>query len=591
MYRSEKPRQSLLSQFKTRHRSSSPTAHRIVSPTPPPLSQEMQASEVEKDPIYGDPVSSSDERPSSPARPPPSLPTAQNRGPIYPQRRATYTTIRKEGQDESAKEIKAKEYPKKGSQGSPRKRSAELGADDNDTVDEFGMPEVRKGPRRATGSQGSTGKMSGVIKPEDDSSLDDFGEMGSQRARKRVMSSYGKNIGPAMNIHHKSRAKGKGLGKPGFKNTSALSAPSPKTKKEGFKNPKVDLMNPKRDTKKDEWIRPEMPKLSSVRTRPPAPGYKNPSEPIVPAIPKMAFRMPETMPAVLFKTTQAAHDLQASLQRSNSSSPLSSPNSSILEMSSQAQSDLFKADSPPLESSPEPIGSICPMCRKPVDGAHLYTFAAEHGKNFKLNVGMQQVFCRQHKQKSAEDDYAARGYPKIVWHKLEQRMGKHAPHLEAVLEGKEKSAYRDKLEQSVRTGSNRNLLSAIMTDEFKQSTTGYYGARGARVMMEYITKTFAPQIRRLAPTDKLISSGGMSKFVQSVLLPELVIRLVIDDMKVNEERAKEIIGESGEVGDLVHEEDDDAVRRDEHGNKYIVVPENMDSEAESDGYDEDGNYD
>jgi hypothetical protein len=222
------------------------------------------------------------------------------------------------------------------------------------------------------------------------------------------------------------------------------------------------------------------------------------------------------------------------------------------------------------------------MCRKPVDGDHLYAFSAEH--NFRLNVRLQEIFCRQHKEKSAKDAYAAGGYPQIVWHKLEAHMARHTPRLEAVLQGKEKSVYRDKLEQNARTGSNRNLLSAIMTEEFKDSTTGYYGARGARVMMEYITKAFAPQIRKLAPTDKAIASGGMSKFVQSVLLPELVIQLVMDDMKVGKERAKEIIKESGEVGDLVHEEDDDATRRDENGKKYTVLPDDMESEEDSDDY-------
>ncbi|KAF2498678.1 hypothetical protein BU16DRAFT_579764 [Lophium mytilinum] len=591
MYRNERSRQSLLSQFKTRHRSSSPTARQLASQSPPPPPQEVQASDAKKDPIYADPLSSGDEQPQSPQRPPPSLPAAQKRNPVYPQRREKWTKIGNESQDKSAKASGAEVTVKKASRGSPRKRSAEINAKDNDTLDEFGMPEVRKGPKRITGSQDSTGKKSGVSKPEDNGDLDDFGEMGSQRAKKKArLTAYGKQTGSVVNIHHKPGTKSKDSGKSDFKNTSALSAPSPKTK-QGFKNPKFELPSLQGELKKGEFIVPEMPQLSSVKTRRPQSKYKETPKTRVSAVPKMEFRMPDLLDAGIIKTIQAANSLHTPLQRSNSSSPLSSPNSSIIEMSSQAQSDRFKANSSPLESSPEPTGSICPMCRKSVDGAHLYTFVAEHGKNFKLNVRMQEVFCRQHKQKSAEDDYAARGYPKIVWHKLERRMEKHAPHLEAVLEGKEKSVYRDKLEQSVRTGSNRNLLSAIMTEEFKQSTTGYYGARGARAMMEYITKTFAPQIRRLAPTDKLIASGGMSKFVQSVLLPELVIRLVMDDMNVDEERAKETIGESGEVGDLVHEEDDDAVRRDEHGNKYIVVPENLDSEAESDGYGENGNYD
>lgn len=76
--------------------------------------------------------------------------------------------------------------------------------------------------------------------------------------------------------------------------------------------------------------------------------------------------------------------------------------------------------------------------------------------------------------------------------------------------------------------------------------------------MELITKTLTPQLRRLAGSDKLIAgSGGVSGYVQAVLVPELATLLVMEDMDVGKERAIDILSESIEIGDLVNEEEED----------------------------------
>lgn len=76
--------------------------------------------------------------------------------------------------------------------------------------------------------------------------------------------------------------------------------------------------------------------------------------------------------------------------------------------------------------------------------------------------------------------------------------------------------------------------------------------------METITKTLTPQLRRLAGSDKLIAgSGGVSGYVQAVLVPELAALLVMEDMHVDKQRAIEVLSESIEIGDLVNEEEED----------------------------------
>ena len=79
--------------------------------------------------------------------------------------------------------------------------------------------------------------------------------------------------------------------------------------------------------------------------------------------------------------------------------------------------------------------------------------------------------------------------------------------------------------------------------------------------MENIMSNFSPKMRRLAASDKLISSSGVSGYVQAVLVPELAVVLAKEDMGVDDdERARAILRESVEIGDLLNEEEDEVVR-------------------------------
>jgi len=77
---------------------------------------------------------------------------------------------------------------------------------------------------------------------------------------------------------------------------------------------------------------------------------------------------------------------------------------------------------------------------------------------------------------------------------------------------------------------------------------------------ENIMSRFASKLRRLAASDKLISSGGVSGFVQAVLVPELAVLLVMDDLNVDLERAREVLRDSAEIGNLLNEEEDEHIR-------------------------------
>ena len=77
--------------------------------------------------------------------------------------------------------------------------------------------------------------------------------------------------------------------------------------------------------------------------------------------------------------------------------------------------------------------------------------------------------------------------------------------------------------------------------------------------VDNIMSRFAGKIRRLAAADKLISQGGVSRYVQAVLVPELAVLLVMDDMKVDEEKAREVLRDSVDIGNLLNEEEDEMI--------------------------------
>ncbi|KAK9775762.1 putative Restriction of telomere capping protein 4 [Seiridium cardinale] len=211
-----------------------------------------------------------------------------------------------------------------------------------------------------------------------------------------------------------------------------------------------------------------------------------------------------------------------------------------------SDSDLSSLDDEMFPKEPR-----CPMCHSLVDPDLL----RQHTANGRMNVKKQTTFCRLHKRREAEDAQKTKGYPKVDWDRLETRFRKHDGLIKGILEGHHSSHYADVLGEHVEAGENRTLL---RTDE--NLIPGYYGPRGLRVMAEYITKTFSDTARKRAIEDRLISSRGYSGYVQAVLVPELAVRLIMEDMSVAEEDARKIMSESSDVGELVHEETKDVVR-------------------------------
>ncbi|KAF2965162.1 hypothetical protein GQX73_g8431 [Xylaria multiplex] len=197
-----------------------------------------------------------------------------------------------------------------------------------------------------------------------------------------------------------------------------------------------------------------------------------------------------------------------------------------------------------------PTTPRCPMCYQEVDRELL----EKHSTHGKMSVKQQTAFCRLHKRQSAAKAGAEKGYPDIDWDSLDSRLTSHQDFLQNILEGSQASHYREVLKERVDSGKNRTLLTS-----HDNLTPGYYGPRGLQIMTQFIMRTLSDVIRRRAVEDKLISARSYTGYVQTVLIPELAVRLIMEDMSINEESAREVLKESVEIGELLHEEARDVV--------------------------------
>ncbi|KAH9902077.1 hypothetical protein F4778DRAFT_736175 [Xylariomycetidae sp. FL2044] len=202
------------------------------------------------------------------------------------------------------------------------------------------------------------------------------------------------------------------------------------------------------------------------------------------------------------------------------------------------------------EREESPSTPRCPMCHEEVD-AELLKKHLDHGR---MNIRKQTAFCRLHKKKTAANSGSKRGYPEIDWENLETRIQKHQGLLKQILEQTKPSHYRELLKEKVQTGKNRTLLKTG-----DSLTPGYYGPRGLRFMTEYILRTLSSVVRQRAIQDRLISARGYTGYVQAVLVPELTVRLIMEDMSVAEKEAREIMQNSIEVGELLYEDAGDII--------------------------------
>ncbi|KAL4780884.1 RTC4-like domain-containing protein [Aspergillus varians] len=204
----------------------------------------------------------------------------------------------------------------------------------------------------------------------------------------------------------------------------------------------------------------------------------------------------------------------------------------------------------------EPAEYLCPMCKAPVEPGLLITFQAQP----RQRIRDQYIFCESHKKSSVEKMWKDRGYPTIDWEKFNERIESHFNELEKLMVPDNSSSYyRNVLDTTLKSGKAKNFRLTLSGDDLEKISCGYYGTRGSERMLQAITARFARRLRRLATEDHIVKQAGVVAYSQAVLVPELAVRLIKEDMNVDDDSARQIMRESIDIGEKLNPTPNDAV--------------------------------
>ncbi|KAL4961314.1 RTC4 family protein [Aspergillus stella-maris] len=237
----------------------------------------------------------------------------------------------------------------------------------------------------------------------------------------------------------------------------------------------------------------------------------------------------------------------------DSDDDLSSPLSSALSYGSAE--DVPMKDEDEDETKEDPAEYLCPICKEPVDPGSLILFRAQARQRIKD----QLRFCASHKSSVVEQQWQEKGYPTIDWNIFDERIESHFNELEKFLVPESTSYYRNVLDTAMKSGKAKNFRLTLAGDALETISCGYYGTRGSGMMLQSLTTHFARKLRRLATQDSIVKQAGVVPYAQAVLVPELAIRLIKEDMNVDDDAARQIMRESIELGQKVNPAENDVV--------------------------------
>ena len=209
-----------------------------------------------------------------------------------------------------------------------------------------------------------------------------------------------------------------------------------------------------------------------------------------------------------------------------------------------------------VSKEPESTMVACPVCHNDVD--HTKLPSAEKNPRL-LSMKKQQDWCRRHRLGEAGNVHRDRNYPNIDWQVLGvDRIPNQIPHLRKVLQRKAKCYYLNNLESNIsKAKGNRKTMRNYLTEGVLDTAkAGYYGPKGTKMMMDSIVSNLSQDLNKMTK-DKLFQSVGLGGYVTAVLVPEMTMRLVMDDMSIKDEaQARRVMDESTDIGLLLHPDDD-----------------------------------
>ncbi|RMZ76155.1 hypothetical protein DV738_g5125, partial [Chaetothyriales sp. CBS 135597] len=209
--------------------------------------------------------------------------------------------------------------------------------------------------------------------------------------------------------------------------------------------------------------------------------------------------------------------------------------------------------------------AVLRLCRKQISITLLHD-GERKMKMQSLSLKSQRDICHRHQLAEARDLAHQRGYPVVVdhpvdWAELERvRIPRLLTHLRRVLLRQTPSFYLDQLDvhaAAAKAGRPKRLRTYLQVGVLDVVKPGYYGPKGQRVVCDAVMNLLAADLRQASRDDNVVHAAGVGAYVAAVLIPECTMRLVMEDMRTrSQDRARDILAESSDIGRLLNPDDD-----------------------------------
>ncbi|RPB10135.1 hypothetical protein P167DRAFT_276433 [Morchella conica CCBAS932] len=196
------------------------------------------------------------------------------------------------------------------------------------------------------------------------------------------------------------------------------------------------------------------------------------------------------------------------------------------------------------------IPDLCVICNEVLPIGTLDAWRYDDGELKPIRMAEWSIICNEHKEAGFQEQWDKRGYPVINWGELKKRVERHHQILVDIVTNKVTSPFRDVL--VLQQKETRGNAAMLLRKDVRLQYPGYYGPRGSSILLHEITRRLGSFIGDAAKKDRLIGQGGVSAFIQTVLVPELGVRLIMEDLNVGEPEARKILDVSQDLGEKLH---------------------------------------
>jgi hypothetical protein len=202
------------------------------------------------------------------------------------------------------------------------------------------------------------------------------------------------------------------------------------------------------------------------------------------------------------------------------------------------------ASNPPESAPKPPTERHCPFCRRKLPDSFTETPPTSSRAQF--------GYCQRHENSSIIATGKLKGYPSSFDFTLvKSRVVDMLPEIRKIIDSLSESEFMTNL----RSKTSRRTAAAPMSmiNFFEDSQPGYYGSRGSEVISQTLMRNYGDYLRGSNERFEDVKyCGGITGFISSVLVPEVGVRLIMEDMDVTRHRAKQIMKESVSYGTAIH---------------------------------------